>query len=162
MYPWHINLTKPKTSIEVGITSIIGQHNHDSIIPDIQIDLYNAIQKFKSPLTNRNGDAQNMINKLLKLKDQEPGWIIHIRLDSHNNRLVGLFWMFPNQHQFVVNNNTKSRLIAQYLSEDKTIKSYEWFLDCFFQTTNNNSPVCLFTNADPALISAVATTNVAG
>ncbi|UZO09723.1 uncharacterized protein OCT59_029938 [Rhizophagus irregularis] len=52
-------------------------------------DLYNMIQKFKSPLTNRYGDAQNMINKLFELKDQEPGWIIHTRLDPFDNRLVG-------------------------------------------------------------------------
>lgn len=62
-------------------------------------DLYNAIQKFKSPLTNRHGDAQNTINKLFELKDHEPGWIIYTRLDPFDNRLMGLFWMSPNQHQ---------------------------------------------------------------
>ncbi|CAB5388948.1 unnamed protein product [Rhizophagus irregularis] len=36
MCPWHINLTKPKSSTEIGITSIIGQHNH-YIIPDIYL-----------------------------------------------------------------------------------------------------------------------------
>ncbi|CAB4484277.1 unnamed protein product [Rhizophagus irregularis] len=199
MCPWHINLTMPKSSTEVSITSITGEHNH-SMITDIHLhapyrklsneileriefyvnkgnmgskqiypllvasfpdqyiykrDLYNAIQKFKSPLTNRHGDAQNMINKLFELKDQEPGWIIYTRLDSFDNRLVGLFWMSPNQHQFIVDNNTKSRLVAQCLSEDETIESYEWFLDCLLQTTNNNPPTCLFSDADPALINAV-------
>lgn len=226
--PWHINLTKPKSSTEIGITSIIGEHNH-SMIPDICLyapkyrklsseildkiefyvtkgnmgskqiypllvaswpdqyihkrDLYNAIQKFKSPLTNRHGDAQNMINKLFELKDQEPGWIIYTRLDPFDNRLVGLFWMSPIQHQcllryndivqtdntcrtnwfdmyltllVVVDNNTKSRLVAQCLSEDETVDSYEWFLDCLLQTTNNTPPVCLFSDADPALLNAVA------
>ncbi|PKY60795.1 hypothetical protein RhiirA4_431379 [Rhizophagus irregularis] len=212
MCPWHINLTKPKSSMEIGITSIIGQHNH-SMIADAQLyipkyrrlsddviekinfyvtkgnmgakqiypllvagfpdqyihkrDLYNMIQKFKSPLTNRYGDAQNMINKLFELKDQEPGWIIHTRLDPFDNQLVGLFWMSPSQHQcllryndviqtdntcrtnwfdmyltflVVIDNNTKSRLVAQCLSEDETIKSYEWFFDCFLQATNDNPP----------------------
>ncbi|CAB4493479.1 unnamed protein product [Rhizophagus irregularis] len=224
--PWHINLTMPKSSTEVSITSITGEHNH-SMITDIHLyapyrklsneilekiefyvnkgnmeskqiypllvasfpdqyiykrDLYNAIQKFKSPLTNRHGDTQNMINKLFELKDQEPGWIIYTRLDPFDNRLVGLFWMSPNQHQcllryndivqidntcqtnwfdmyltllVIVDNNTKSRLVAQCLSEDGTIESYEWFLDCLLQTTNNNPPTCLFSDADPALINAV-------
>ncbi|EXX64746.1 hypothetical protein RirG_139870 [Rhizophagus irregularis DAOM 197198w] len=146
-------------------------------------DLYNMIQKFKSPLTNRYGDAQNMINKLFELKDQEPGWIIHTRLDPFDNRLVGVFWMSSSQHQcllqyndviqtdnicqtnwfdmyltflVVIDNNTKSRLIAQCLSEDETIESYEWFLDCFLQATNDNPPVCLFSDADPALTNAIA------
>ena len=146
MCPWHINLTRPKSSTEVGITSIVGEHNHDMIsdihlhtpyrrlsneileridfyvtkgnmgskqiypllvasFPDQYIhrrDLYNAIQRFRSPLTNRHGDAQNMINKLFELKDQDPGWIIYTRLDPFDNRLVGLFWMTPNQHQDIM------------------------------------------------------------
>ncbi|CAB4473727.1 unnamed protein product [Rhizophagus irregularis] len=228
MCPWHINLTKLKSSMEISITSIIGQHNH-SMIADAQLyipkycrlsddviekinfyvtkgnmgakqiypllvagfpdqyihkrDLYNMIQKFKSSLTNRYRDAQNMINKLFELKDQEPGWIIHTRLDPFDNRLVGLFWMSPSQHQcllqyndviqtdnicrtnwfymyltflVVIDNNTKSRLVAQCLSEDETIESYEWFLDCFLQATNDNPPVCLFSDADPALTNAIA------
>ncbi|CAG8767726.1 7561_t:CDS:1, partial [Funneliformis caledonium] len=48
-------------------------------------DLYNAIQRFKTLFTNRHRDAQNMINMLLNLKDQEPGWIIHIRIDPFDN-----------------------------------------------------------------------------
>src|SRR5436190_23690022 len=114
MCPWHINLSNPKSSSKIGVTSIAGQHNHP-MIPDIQLyapkyrrlsndileriefyvtkgnmgakqiypllvasfpdqniyktDLYNAIQRFKALLTNRNGDAQNMINKLFDLKN---------------------------------------------------------------------------------------------
>ncbi|CAG8647285.1 8827_t:CDS:2 [Funneliformis caledonium] len=48
-------------------------------------DLHNAIQRFKVPFTIRHGDAQNMINTLLNLKDQEPGWIIHTRIDHFDN-----------------------------------------------------------------------------
>jgi hypothetical protein len=50
----------------------------------------------------------------------------------------------------VVDNNTKSRLVAQCLSEDETVESYEWFLSCLLQTTNNIPHVCLFSDADPA------------
>ncbi|CAI2170949.1 7172_t:CDS:2 [Funneliformis geosporum] len=55
----------------------------------------------------------------------------------------------------VIDNNTKSCLVAQYLSEDETIKSYEWFLGCIFQVTNSILPVYLFSDADPTLINAI-------
>ncbi|RIB31007.1 hypothetical protein C2G38_2151167 [Gigaspora rosea] len=48
-------------------------------------DLYNAIKKFKLPLIYRHGDAQNMVNKLLELKDKEHGWLINTRLDPLDN-----------------------------------------------------------------------------
>jgi hypothetical protein len=54
-----------------------------------------------------------------------------------------------------VDNNIKSYLVAQYLSEDKTIESYEWFLDYLLQATNNILLICLFSNADLILINAV-------
>ncbi|CAG8699944.1 6794_t:CDS:1 [Dentiscutata erythropus] len=54
-------------------------------------DLYNTIQKFKALYAQCQGDVQHIINKLLMLKDQEPGWIINTRLDPFDNRLVSLF-----------------------------------------------------------------------
>ncbi|CAG8734704.1 18134_t:CDS:1, partial [Gigaspora rosea] len=60
-------------------------------------DIYNAVYSFRAPLIKRQGDAQNMINKLLDLQDQETGWIIKTRLDPFDNRLTGLFWMSPSQ-----------------------------------------------------------------
>jgi hypothetical protein len=47
-----------------------------------------------------------------------------------------------------IDNNTKSHLVVQYLLKDKTIESYEWFLNCFFQATNNILLICLFLDAD--------------
>ena len=56
----------------------------------------------------------------------------------------------------IVNNNTKSRLVAQCLSEDETVESYEWFLDCILHITNHIPPTCLFSDSDPGLIKAIA------
>jgi MULE transposase domain len=56
----------------------------------------------------------------------------------------------------VVDNNTKSRLLAQYLLEDETTESYEWYIDCIIQATNNIAPICLFSDADPALMNAIS------
>ena len=55
----------------------------------------------------------------------------------------------------IVNNNTKSCFIAQCLSEDETVESYEWFLDCVLHVTNHISPTCLFSDFDPTLMKAV-------
>src|SRR5688572_18090525 len=56
----------------------------------------------------------------------------------------------------IVNNNTKSCLVTQCLLEDEIVESYEWFLDCILYATNQISPICLFSDADPALIKAIA------
>ncbi|CAG8734710.1 18135_t:CDS:2, partial [Gigaspora rosea] len=45
-----------------------------------------------------------------------------------------------------IDNNTKSQLVAQCLSDDKTSESYEWFFDCILQATNNVPPNSLFEN----------------
>src|SRR2546423_5262374 len=129
--------------------------------PDIYIykrDLYNAIYRFKATSPNqRQGDGQSILNKLLELQQDEPGWIIKTRLEGPDNRLVGLFWMNPIQVQLliqyrdvvicdntcktnwydmylslliIVDNNTRTRLVCQGLSEDETSGSYQWFFQC--------------------------------
>ncbi|CAG8776315.1 12470_t:CDS:2, partial [Gigaspora rosea] len=190
--PWHINLTMPKKSIEVGVTSICGQHNHlmlqdvelytskyrkltDSIINDIEFyvtkgsmsakqiypllvdkypdhvllkkDIYNAIKRFKLPLTNHHGDVQNILNKLLELKNEDE-------VQTDNTCCTNWFRMYLTL-LVAVNSNTKSPLVAQCLSKDETLESYKWFFECMLQVTNNSPPICLFSDADPALISAV-------
>ncbi|CAG8737327.1 4797_t:CDS:2, partial [Gigaspora rosea] len=144
----------PKSSATVGITSIVEKHNHpmlqdvelytskyqrlsDNVIEDIKfyvtkenMDLYNAIKKFKSPLINRHGDAQNMMNKLLELKDKKHGWLINTSM------YLTLY--------VVIDNNTRSRLVVQCLSEDETTESYEWFLECILEATYNESHLSIF------------------
>ncbi|RIB16215.1 hypothetical protein C2G38_2190542 [Gigaspora rosea] len=90
--PWHIKLTMPKKSIEVGVTSNMGAKQIYPLLVDkypdhvlLKKDIYSAI------ITNRHGDAQNMLNKLLELKNKDEGWIIYTRLDPFDNRLVRLF-----------------------------------------------------------------------
>ncbi len=41
------------------------------------------------------------------------------------------------------------------MSEDETVESYEWFLDCVLHATNYILPICLFSDSDPALMKAV-------
>lgn len=82
---------------------------------------------------------------------EDLGWIIKTRFEGPDNQLVGLFWMNPMQVQLlikyqdvvicdntckttgmisllvIINNNTKTQLLCQGLSEDETNGSYQWF-----------------------------------
>ncbi|RIB24399.1 hypothetical protein C2G38_2168662 [Gigaspora rosea] len=96
-------------------------------------------------------EAQQFVEYLFQLKNQDSGWIVNIRLDPYDNQLIGLFWMSPLQQQYliqyldivqtdntyktnwfdmyltlvvIIDNNTKTRLVAQLLSEDEPTKSY--------------------------------------
>ncbi|RIB12638.1 hypothetical protein C2G38_2200093 [Gigaspora rosea] len=49
-------------------------------------DLYNAIYRFKATSAHqRQGDGQSILNKLLELQYEEPGWIIKTRLEGPDN-----------------------------------------------------------------------------
>ena len=57
-----------------------------------------------------------------------------------------------------VDNNFKTRVLAQALTKYETLADYNWILQCTLEATSNLSPVVLFTDGDPAMISAVQMT----
>jgi hypothetical protein len=145
----------------------------------LDCDLANAIQKFKVK-TNEVHDASNLLKMLIQLKSNEPGWFVEFQLDEEN-RLTRLFWMSPeqitlwleyhdvvlndntaktNQYQMplslflIVDNNTKSRLVAQSLVSDETVESYKWILECTKSATMTE-PMVFVTDADPAMDAAI-------
>ncbi|CAG8776798.1 3669_t:CDS:2, partial [Cetraspora pellucida] len=71
-------------------------------------DLYNKVQKIKAPLTKWHKDAQNIINKLFALKDQEPRWIIYTRIDLFDNRLCFTAGILSTQKVEVMNQLIKN------------------------------------------------------
>src|SRR5438270_13538106 len=54
----------------------------------------------------------------------------------------------------IVDNNTKSRLVAQSLVSDETVKTYKWILECTKKATITE-PMVFVTDADPAMDAAV-------
>jgi hypothetical protein len=113
-------------------------------------DLANAIQKYKIK-TDVTHDASHLLRTLIEYKANDPGWFVEFQLDE-NNRLTRLFWMSPTQitlwleyHDVILNdntaktnryqmplslflaidNNTRSRLVAQALMSDETTESYK-------------------------------------
>ena len=125
-------------------------------------------------------DASNLLKTLIQNKSNDPGWFVEFQLNDEN-RLTRLFWMSPSQialwleyHDVVlndntaktnrynmplslfliVNNNTKSRLVAQSLVSDETVETYKWILECTKKATMTE-PMVFITDADPAMDAAV-------
>ena len=116
----------------------------------LDCDLSNAIQKFKVKSDVAN-DASCLLKTLFEHKSNDSEWFVEFQLDQ-DNRLTQLFWMSltqitlwleyhdvilndntakTNHYQMplslflVVDNNTKSRLVAQALVSDETVESYK-------------------------------------
>jgi len=146
----------------------------------LDCDLANAIQKYKIK-PDVEHDASRLLKTLIERKTDDPSWVVEFQLDQEN-RLTRLFWMSPaqvtlwleyydvvlndntaktNRYQMplslflVVDNNTKSRLVAQALVSDETIESYKWILDCTKNATMTE-PLVFVTDADPAMDAAIA------
>jgi hypothetical protein len=146
----------------------------------LDCDLSNAIQKFKVKSDVAN-DASHLLKILVEHKSNDPRWFVEFQLDQ-DNRLTRLFWMSPaqitlwleyhdvilndntaktNRYQMplslflVVDNNTKSRLVAQALVSDETVESYKWILDCTKHATTMTEPLVFVTDADPAMDAAI-------
>ena len=146
----------------------------------LDCDLTNAIRKFKV----RHDEKQNaarLLTTLINRKSHNSEWVVEFELDNEN-RLTRLFWMSPEQvilwleyHDVILNdntaktnryqmplslflivdNNTKSRLVAQALVSDETTESYKWILECTKKATMTE-PLVFVTDADPAADAAIA------
>jgi hypothetical protein len=63
-------------------------------------DLGNAIQKIKQKKgLNNLGDAASLLMKLLELQANDPAWFVKPLIDETSNRLIGIFWMSPEQRE---------------------------------------------------------------
>ena len=57
-----------------------------------------------------------------------------------------------------IDNNFKTKILAQALTKYETLADYNWILQCTLEATDNLSPVMLFTDGDLAMIAAVQMT----
>ncbi|EXX50615.1 hypothetical protein RirG_269120 [Rhizophagus irregularis DAOM 197198w] len=149
-------------------------------------NLYNAIQKFRGVRIHDESDAATMFSYLIEQRSKDPDFIVIARLEGPSNELTGLFWMtsqqrnelWPKYHDIVIQDNTaktnryemalslfvgvdnnfKTRILAQALTKYETLADYNWILQCTLEATSNLSPVVLFTDGDPAMIAAVQNT----
>src|SRR5436305_801569 len=63
-------------------------------------------------------------------------------------------YQMPLSLFLAVDNNTRSRLIAQALVSDETTESYKWILECTKNATMAE-PLVFVTDADPAVDAAI-------
>src|SRR5437764_8429354 len=54
----------------------------------------------------------------------------------------------------IIDNNTKSRLVAQSLVSDEMVETYKWILECTKKATMTE-PMVFITDADPAMDAAI-------
>ncbi|RHZ60058.1 hypothetical protein Glove_359g38 [Diversispora epigaea] len=114
---------------------------------------------------------------------QDSEWFVKPLIDDTSNRLIGIFWMSPEQRQrwikfynviihdntartnkynyplslfILINNYNKSRLAAQAFMQDERSESYEWLLHCYLEACEI-TPLTFVTDADPTMIAAVST-----
>jgi len=122
-----------------------------------------------------------MLTDLYSKKDDDPRWIVKSRFDSEERRLNSLFWMSSNQinayeryhdvviidttsktNQFdmmlmlviVVDNNFKNLIVVAAILEDEIEATFAWVLQ-ELKNSCDITPTVLYSDADPALISAV-------
>ncbi|GBC51893.2 protein FAR1-RELATED SEQUENCE 5-like [Rhizophagus irregularis DAOM 181602=DAOM 197198] len=147
-------------------------------------DLGNAIQKIKQEKgLNNLGDAASLLMRLLELQADDPAWFVKPLIDDTSNRLIGIFWMSPEQRErwskfydiiihdntartnkynyplslfILIDNYNKSRLAAQAFIQDEKQESYEWLLRCCLEACEI-PPLTFITDADPAMIAAIST-----
>ena len=55
----------------------------------------------------------------------------------------------------IVDNHARSRMIATAIVSDETKETYQWILEYLLSATDNLAPNVLFTDADPAMVSAI-------
>jgi hypothetical protein len=147
-------------------------------------DLYNAIQKYKVGKQDIViNDASSLLRHLANEKLHNSEWFFEFQLTGNEQRLSSLIWMSPeqrlcytrfhevllfdctagtNRHDMVlcllivVDNNTRSRLIASALLEDETENSFIWVLQQLKISSNEIYPRVIYTDNDPAMANAIS------
>ncbi len=55
----------------------------------------------------------------------------------------------------IVDNHARSRMVATAVVSDETKETYKWILECLLRATDSLASYVLFTDADPAMITAI-------
>src|SRR6266496_1049780 len=101
---WQININRRVNTPIVTVTSFKNEHNHK-----ISIDTVNFATSYKSfseeimeqiefYVVHDRCDA-GTIRNLLQLQANDPAWFVKPLIDDTSNRLIGIFWMSPEQRE---------------------------------------------------------------
>ena len=81
-------------------------------------------------------------------------WLEYHDVILNDNTAKTNRYQMPLSLFLAVDNNTRSRLIAQALVSDETTESYKWILECTKKATMAE-PLVFVTDADPAMNAAI-------
>ncbi|EXX55726.1 hypothetical protein RirG_222750 [Rhizophagus irregularis DAOM 197198w] len=81
-------------------------------------------------------------------------WLEYHDIILNDNTAKTNRYNMPLSLFLAVDNNTRSRLVAQALISDETTESYKWILECTKKATMIK-PLVFVTNTDPAMDAAI-------
>src|SRR5947207_2576450 len=81
-------------------------------------------------------------------------WLEYYDVILNDNTAKTNRYQMPLSLFLIVDNNTRSRLVAQALISDETTESYKWILECTKKATMVE-PLVFVTDADPAADAAI-------
>ncbi|CAB5122928.1 unnamed protein product [Rhizophagus irregularis] len=175
--PWQASFYFGKKSNLIRLTKFVQEHNHQCDPESIELAPKNLrlsqqiIDKIEYYTTNGN-----------LAREDDLDYVVIPRLEGLANELTGLFWMtsyqcndlWPKYHDVIydttlktnryemalslfvaVDNNYKTRIVAQALTKYENQADFNWILQCTLQASNNLAPKVLFTDSDLAIIAAV-------
>jgi hypothetical protein len=113
----------------------------------------------RDEVNDSGGDMVAMVALLMKKKQEDERWVVHVEVDEDTNRFHRLFWQSPTQveagHRFgdviindialmrnrynvplntwvIINHQNKTQTIAYGLHTTETIEDHEWVLRILF------------------------------
>ncbi|GBC03827.1 hypothetical protein RclHR1_05350001 [Rhizophagus clarus] len=176
---WHINVTCPKSTEVIKISTIVDEHNHPL---NSNIKIHGAqFRRFSKEMKYTYIHRKNLYNAIQEVR-RYPGWVIETRIVGDDFHLGSVLWMSPQQVQLwtrfhdivitddtyktnrydmalslfmIIDNHNRTRVIAQALIEDETDSTFQWILDCILRATNFLFPRVIFTDGDLAMAAAI-------
>ncbi|CAG8599621.1 16277_t:CDS:2, partial [Racocetra fulgida] len=147
----------------------------------VDYDVKNYVYKVRQSHEMQDGDTAKLLQHFEKERTKNPDWYVQPLIDSETNRLQGVFYMLSEQQELwqnytdiilndntastnaynlplsiftIVDNNFKSRIVAQAILPDETSKSYRWLLQQTIDATGVH-PGAFIIDADLDLESVV-------
>ncbi|CAB5172146.1 unnamed protein product [Rhizophagus irregularis] len=170
---FYINAYRRKRDNLVYITKINGEHNHPlveninivashyrKLTPEMHDDVKllatcgvraDAIIEVLQVKYLDNSDAGSMYLELMKQQQENPTFHVNACFEGQDNHLTRLCWMSPNNHN-------RSRLVATAFVSDETKETFSWLFSSISKATNGLIPKLLYTDADPAMVTAASST----
>ncbi|CAB5113758.1 unnamed protein product [Rhizophagus irregularis] len=173
--PCQANFYFSKRAADIHLMKFNNSYNHQC--DPISIELAPKNLRFPQSILDKIEHYTTKDN----LKD--PNYVVISRLERLSNELTSLFWLtskqrnelWPKFYDVVIHDNTakmnryemtlslfvgidnnfKTRVLAQALTKYEIQADYIWILQCTLKVTNNFSPRVLYTDGNTVMLAAV-------